>query len=56
MGKMLNKEIAKVFIQPGRYGFGSKGNEELGVPPDAALTYVIEIKNLVKVNIKYMNN
>jgi hypothetical protein len=49
---MINEEVSKVFIEPGKYGFGPNGNAELGVPPNTILTYIIAIKHFEKVGDK----
>jgi len=48
IGKMKLKESARVFVQP-KYGYGSKGNEDLGIPGGATLTYEIRLNNFTKV-------
>ncbi|KAK3715214.1 hypothetical protein QZH41_018319, partial [Actinostola sp. cb2023] len=50
IGKMVNQECAEVKIEPGRYGFGPKGNPELNIPGNATLNYQIEVKNMEKLS------
>lgn len=38
--KMRNHERTKVFIKP-QYGFGDKGHEDFGIPPDTEIEYEI---------------
>lgn len=46
--KMNEKEKSRITLQP-KYGFGSSGNAALGVPPNAVLQYVVELKGFTKV-------
>ncbi|EDO43207.1 predicted protein [Nematostella vectensis] len=45
IGNMTNKEKSKIFIQPGKYGVGPEGNPQLGLPPNALITYIIDLKH-----------
>jgi len=49
--KMSEGETSELTLQP-RYGFGSKGSSELGVPPDAEIKYVVTLHKFSKVNGK----
>ena len=49
IGKMKLRESARVFVQP-KYGYGSKGNEDFGIPGDATLTYELRLNNFTKVS------
>ncbi len=44
-------EISRLVIAP-QYAFGKEGNPDLKIPPDAEVTYTVELKNFEKV--KYM--
>lgn len=41
-------ETAKVIIKP-QYAFGSDGNKELGIPPNATVEYLITLISFEKV-------
>ena len=45
--KFKKQERSKIKLTPA-YGFGSAGNEQLGVPPNANLEYEVELKSFEK--------
>ena len=47
--KMNKGEESEVAIQPG-YAYGSKGDSSKGVPPNAEVTYIVTLKDFIKVN------
>ena len=47
---MKSEEVAQLVIDP-KYGFGEAGNEELGIPGNATLVYVIRLNSFQKVLI-----
>ncbi|KAL3265474.1 hypothetical protein HHI36_009678 [Cryptolaemus montrouzieri] len=40
-------ETSKLIIKP-QYAFGAKGSDELGIPPNATLEYIVTLKNFEK--------
>lgn len=46
--KMEKEEKAEITVEP-KYGYGSKGSEEHGIPPNATLQYDVEMIELKKV-------
>jgi len=51
MSKMCDGEKAHVWIHPGRWGFGSAGKPEFGIPGEALLEYVIHLKKFENVSV-----
>jgi FKBP-type peptidyl-prolyl cis-trans isomerase len=49
--KMKQGEQAEITVEP-KYGYGSEGSEEFGIPPNATLTYEIELIEFTKVIIQ----
>ena len=50
MLKMNMGEKAHVWIHPGKWGFGTAGKPELGIPGNAALEYIIHLKTFENVS------
>lgn len=46
--KMKKGETSRVTIKP-QYAFGTQGNTELGIPPNATVEYIITLKTFEKV-------
>nr|CAB3246472.1 peptidyl-prolyl cis-trans isomerase FKBP4-like [Phallusia mammillata] len=46
--QMKREEKCNIIVQP-KYGYGSNGNEKLNIPPDAELSYDIELIKFEKV-------
>lgn len=46
--KLKKGETARIIIKP-QYGFGSEGSNELGVPPNATVEYVVTLVSFEKV-------
>ena len=53
VGAMFSGEVARVWIKPGKWSFGSAGNPEFNIPGDASINYEIELKSFTKVSCSF---
>lgn len=44
VGQMKSQESARVVVKP-KYGFGNKGNPDLGIPGDAELIFELRLNS-----------
>ena len=49
IGTMKMKESARIIVKP-QYAYGEEGNNELGIPGGAELTYDVRVNNFTKVS------
>lgn len=53
--RMKEGEKCRLDIKPSM-AYGSKGNSDLGVPPDADLVYDVELRSFENVNVQFLQN
>lgn len=53
--KFKKGEKSKIVLAP-KYAFGSSGNAELGIPPNATVEYIVTLKSFEKVCYSFCHN
>lgn len=51
--KMNSDEKARVWIFPGKWGFGKGGKPEIGIPENATIEYIIHLKKFQNVSVHF---